>query len=250
MRKPFCPTGNSHRFMLAARYLVADDIRYREIEGCGVILDIRSQQYRVLNEVGTQIWAFVTAGGDIRNCVRQFTAEFDVAASEVERTIDTFCADCLRKGLLRLWQAEGAALDCRQSRPPVVHRYIPGALLAFWALASTALSLKLRGFARTYGQRRGVPAARPLRAPVCLESIVGAFLFAENFAFFSSAPNDCLMRSLALFHYLRRRGIPAVHVIGVRRVPFFAHAWVEVSGEGVLAPRPRGFAVLATLVAS
>jgi hypothetical protein len=80
-----------------------------------------------------------------------------------------------------------------------------------------------------------------------LEEIVRPFLAAENFILFGRAPHDCLARSLALFRYLRWRGIPATHVIGIRRVPFIAHAWVEISGEGVLSPRPRGFSALATL---
>lgn len=40
----------------------------------------------------------------------------------------------------------------------------------------------------------------------------------------------CLPRSAVATWLLRRRGIPAVMVIGVRKMPFYAHAWVEVDG--------------------
>jgi hypothetical protein len=40
----------------------------------------------------------------------------------------------------------------------------------------------------------------------------------------------CLQRSAVLVKILRRRGVPAHMVIGAQKLPFKAHAWVEVSG--------------------
>jgi hypothetical protein len=126
-------------------------------------------------------------------------------------------------------------------------RRLPRGALAFLALTSTALSLKFRGFNKTYRRVGEVLGTSEQRMIPPLKAAIRSFLIAENFVLFRRAPNDCLVRSLALFRYLRWLGIPATHVIGIRRVPFAAHAWVEVSGEGVLAPAPRGFSTLATL---
>jgi len=41
---------------------------------------------------------------------------------------------------------------------------------------------------------------------------------------------SCLRRTAALVHLLRREGVPAGLVVGVRRLPFAAHAWAEVAG--------------------
>jgi hypothetical protein len=41
----------------------------------------------------------------------------------------------------------------------------------------------------------------------------------------------CLQRSAVLVKMLRRRGLPAKMVIGAQKLPFKAHAWVEVEGE-------------------
>jgi hypothetical protein len=41
----------------------------------------------------------------------------------------------------------------------------------------------------------------------------------------------CLQRSSVLVKILRRRGVPARMVIGAQKLPFRAHAWVEVDGE-------------------
>ena len=40
----------------------------------------------------------------------------------------------------------------------------------------------------------------------------------------------CLQRSAVTACLLKRQGVPAQMVIGVQRMPFKAHAWVEVEG--------------------
>jgi Transglutaminase-like superfamily len=44
---------------------------------------------------------------------------------------------------------------------------------------------------------------------------------------------ECLPRSIVLTHLLRRWGVAATMVIGIRAMPFYAHAWVEVDGRVV-----------------
>lgn len=58
----------------------------------------------------------------------------------------------------------------------------------------------------------------------------------------------CLKRSYVLVRMLRRRGVPAMIVIGVQTLPFKAHAWVTVEGrvvDDMLATREH-FTVLET----
>jgi hypothetical protein len=47
----------------------------------------------------------------------------------------------------------------------------------------------------------------------------------------------CLQAAAAAVFLLRLHGIRGELVIGVRRVPFYAHAWVDVDGEVVLNAR-------------
>ena len=42
---------------------------------------------------------------------------------------------------------------------------------------------------------------------------------------------QCLQRSVVTARMLRRKGIPADLIVGFRTDPFFAHAWIEVSGR-------------------
>jgi hypothetical protein len=48
----------------------------------------------------------------------------------------------------------------------------------------------------------------------------------------------CLQSAAAAVCLLRFHGIHAALVIGVRRLPFEAHAWVEVDGQVVLNDKP------------
>ena len=43
----------------------------------------------------------------------------------------------------------------------------------------------------------------------------------------------CLQRSFVLTHLLRKHGVGAQMVLGAQKLPFEAHAWVEVEGRAV-----------------
>ena len=49
---------------------------------------------------------------------------------------------------------------------------------------------------------------------------------------------QCLQRSFVTTYLLRRTGFPAELVLGASRMPFRAHAWVEVEGS-VINEKPR-----------
>ena len=43
----------------------------------------------------------------------------------------------------------------------------------------------------------------------------------------------CLQRSFVITYLLRRHGVPAHLVLGAQKLPFKAHAWVEVDGQAI-----------------
>ena len=43
----------------------------------------------------------------------------------------------------------------------------------------------------------------------------------------------CLQRSFATTYLLRKNGVPAHMVLGAQKLPFKAHAWVEVEGRAI-----------------
>ena len=54
-------------------------------------------------------------------------------------------------------------------------------------------------------------------------------------------------RSLALYRFLRSAHVPAQHVIGVRRFPFTAHAWVECGGAALFEEHAGDYTPLARI---
>lgn len=68
------------------------------------------------------------------------------------------------------------------------------------------------------------------RADVSCEQACRAINLACVFYFKQVA---CLQRCSALVFLLRGLGIPATLVLGAQRLPFKAHAWVEVNGRVV-----------------
>ena len=43
----------------------------------------------------------------------------------------------------------------------------------------------------------------------------------------------CLQRSFVTTYLLRKHGVPAHIVLGAQKLPFKAHAWVEVDGQAI-----------------
>ena len=105
-------------------------------------------------------------------------------------------------------------------------------VLAYLSLILTDCFLKGCGFARFYQAVRSWPCERVSinRQQSDTDAIVAVV---NRAAAYYLKRAWCLQRSAVTTCLLRLRGIPAELVIGVRELPFMAHAWVEVAGEVV-----------------
>jgi hypothetical protein len=178
--------------------------------------------------------------------VRGLGEQFAVAPARLRADLAAFRRRALDEGLL----VQGPVPSDPPKLVPVPPRGVPFPELAAWrALRATARGLRRDGFAKTYQACAALPAPTPLPRPdATLARALAAFARAENFFVHPEAPADCLPRSLALFRFLRAIGLRAEHVIGVHRMPFCAHAWVEFAGDVVLdADRRATFKPLARL---
>lgn len=122
--------------------------------------------------------------------------------------------------------AELRPADVRRAR---TFREVASLVVAFAGLVAVDLLIWRRGFP---GLHRRL-AASPARAGrTCDPSRAGAICSAVDRAaalYFKRA--WCLQRSATATFLLRRAGFPAEMVIGVQRMPFAAHAWVELDGD-------------------
>jgi hypothetical protein len=210
----------------ASKLYPAEDIRWADIDGLVVIMDVRRDGYIVLNEAGSAMWRTLLGAG------RPPAEPNDVAGSALSPDSEEFVAECIDRELL-------VATHSQRPRPRIATRVPRRRFLmarAWWSLLSTALGLRFRGLHREYKSCQEIASVQksPHEDRVAAAAI-RSFALAEEFFWFSNAPDDCLPRSFALFKFLRLLGVPAVHRIGGRRFPaFMMHAWVEYRGVPIL----------------
>jgi hypothetical protein len=95
-------------------------------------------------------------------------------------------------------------------------------------LAYFVITLKLFGF----GAARRLVTKVPIATRRWDEKAVTVATRAVDLAcVYSPRKIQCLERAAVMTRILRRKGVPAYLVIGVRPIPFNGHAWVEINGN-------------------
>jgi Transglutaminase-like superfamily len=242
------PPVNETWANFAGHFVASDHIRYVEESDCIVVLDCRKGRYEVADEVATSMWNCLVGTTSLDRQIGQWHEDYGLTADMALDEIRKFAQACERGGLLRrktgfdVIASNAGAMAAPRSMPWRVPRIV----LALFYIVSTSWSLRTKKFSPTYRRCAAVASPTGQASP---EKPIRTFLRAENIVGVCRSADDCLVRSLSLFRYLRACGVPAEHVIGVRRIPFDAHAWVEVGGVPMLDRRGDGFAPIARLAA-
>jgi len=82
------------------RLVPAPDVLSQTVVGESVLLDLRSQKYFGLNEVGTRAWQLLLETSDTDEVVARLLGEFAVAREQLERDLDELFARLVAAGLL------------------------------------------------------------------------------------------------------------------------------------------------------
>jgi hypothetical protein len=211
----------------------APTLRHAEVDGCRVILDLNTEAYRVLDDVASVMWAVAIGEADSDRSLEDLAERYDVDRHRLDSDLVAFHQRCVAEGLLDVADGAPAVIPSDERRARITAPTMLGALRSLYG---TQRALRRDGFRATYVRYASLPAGTDSAR---LHNAARAFVRAENFFVARRAPDDCLVRSLSLYRFLRSAGIPAQHVIGARRFPFQAHAWVECDGEEVLDDRQR-----------
>jgi hypothetical protein len=208
----------------------ADHVRFAVLDGYVVILDLRAGNYVALDERASAKWIAL---------LRSVPSEGLTVDDEA------FLDECERRGYLTR-----AAKTSRGAKKIVYG--VPRIALSLWALyalIATTRRLKQQGFASEYAAVSILAPHDASNDPDDVRSAESAIALAENLYTGGDAPRDCLPRSLAIYKTLLRGGLAPVHRIGVSRMPFQAHAWVECGGNVVRdsADFVRQYTVIAEL---
>jgi hypothetical protein len=84
------------------RLTVPADVLVRELDGESVVLSVERECYFGLDEVGTRMWAVLTASDSIQKAYDQLLSEYDVAPEVLRRDLQEFVEELVEDGLVEL----------------------------------------------------------------------------------------------------------------------------------------------------
>ena len=76
----------------------------QEVSGETVLLDLQSENYFGLDEVGTRIWQLIKETSDLQAIFETLLAEYDVSEERLRQDLDTLLGEISGLGLIRLEQ--------------------------------------------------------------------------------------------------------------------------------------------------
>jgi hypothetical protein len=229
-------------------------LRMSSLQDGGVLLDLEHDRLLKLNPVGVEIWKLLSVGESEPRIVQEIAERYGVDNERVERDV--------RALLIRIAELQvpmSSSVSTSQSQPitqrekrtsypwyghdPTAARPKPKTATVFFALAGLAIfdlilwlfSLKSLCYCVNKWPLRQYTDIRPDATGRVCGAVDKACVWYPKRAL-------CLQRSAVTTCLLRSCGISARMMIGVRPMPFLAHAWVEVEGSVVNdLPRVNNF---------
>jgi hypothetical protein len=91
------------------RISIAPDVLAREVGGETVILDLKTERYLSLDEIGTRMWNLLLESGSVDSVYKTLSEEFDVDASRLETDLRELIDKLIQHGLVTVEGDTGAA---------------------------------------------------------------------------------------------------------------------------------------------
>jgi len=216
-------------------------------DGC-IVLNVEEGTILSLNNIGALMFAKLAAretGLTHDEFVEAVSSEFeDVQRPRIESGVDNLLAQLEEKkvlqtqggnlGLYGKWLrakvVEGVAVCARAVLKPLlfIKAYTSASVLL---LATADAILKIAGFSGLHQTVKHWKLA--INPAEDAEMIVRGCATVERACTWHPKQELCLQRSAVAACLLRSLGVPAEMVIGVHKMPFYGHAWVEVNGKVV-----------------
>ncbi len=88
-----------------SRVVVPERVLFQELDGEGVLLDLATETYFGLDEVGTRFWRVLTSTATIDEALETLGREYDVAADTLRRDVAALVASLVERGLIEIRRA-------------------------------------------------------------------------------------------------------------------------------------------------
>jgi len=87
--------------MSPARVEKGDDVIYQALQNEIVLLDMKTQQYFGLDDVGSDMWKLLVEHGEVETVVDRLSAEYDVDRATVRKDLEVLIQNLMAAGLLK-----------------------------------------------------------------------------------------------------------------------------------------------------
>lgn len=87
---------------LSTRLSVPACVLVRQIDGESVLLNLQSEQYFGLDEVGTRMWVALTSANSMQEAYEALLAEYDVDAEKLRQDLQGLVEKLVEKGLIEV----------------------------------------------------------------------------------------------------------------------------------------------------
>jgi hypothetical protein len=84
------------------RVQVPEQVMMREVGGEAVILNVETEQYFGLDEIGTRMWLVLTSTGSVQDALTTLLDEYDVEPERLASDLQTFIDSLAAEGLLEI----------------------------------------------------------------------------------------------------------------------------------------------------
>ena len=88
--------------MMTQTIEISSDILTQEVSGETVILDLNSESYFGLDEIGTRIWQLIQEQKDLKSVTATMLNEYDVEEKQLAEDIEDLLAKLDEAGLIKL----------------------------------------------------------------------------------------------------------------------------------------------------
>jgi hypothetical protein len=86
----------------SSKVVVPDTVLFRELDGEAVLLNLNTESYLGLDEVGTRMWTVLTTHASIQGAYEALLTEYDVAAETLRNDVEALLGQMLEHGLVEL----------------------------------------------------------------------------------------------------------------------------------------------------
>ena len=81
---------------------IPEHVLFRQLDGEAVLLDLKSQEYFGLNEIGTRVWTALQQGEELSALVEEIVRSYDAQAEQIRVDIDQLIKELQSANLIVL----------------------------------------------------------------------------------------------------------------------------------------------------